>query len=178
MRWGIRTVANYVAARTDPNIRKPALRLLPGGEVAEDAQAITNLLIFGNLLGRACPELVRQVMDLAPAAHARIAEQQLLTQVGALSTSVTGTTHVQGVSEAEGEGFGVTGVLLPLYERAAMGIRRLRMPADAALQLILPDWARGILRSDLAKQEPGDSTVGVTDAELNGYLATRHLAST
>ncbi len=55
---------------------------------------------------------------------------------------------------------------------------RLRMPADAPLQVILPHWARGILRTDLAIQEPGDSTVGVTDAELASYLAARHLAPT
>lgn len=55
---------------------------------------------------------------------------------------------------------------------------RLRMRADAPLQLILPDWARGILRSDLAMQEPGDATLGVTDAELTQYLATRNIAPT
>ncbi len=44
--------------------------------------------------------------------------------------------------------------------------------------MILPDWSRGILREDLALQEPGDATVGVTDAELTRYLAARHLAPT
>jgi len=91
------------------------------------------------------------------------------------------------VSGAAGEGtfgtgptsFGATRVLLPLYERAATGMRnRLRMAPDAPPRLILPAWARGILRTDLALQEPGDATVGVTDAELASYLSTHHLAPT
>lgn len=177
---GIWTVANDVAARTDPLIRKPVLRVLPGGEVAVDTQAITNILVFGNMLGRAYPEFVRRVIDLAAAAHARIAEQQLLTQIGALSTAVTGATNEgEVVTGPPVVAAGATRVLLPLYERAAMGMRnRLRMAPDTPMQLILPVWARGILRSDLAMQEPGDTTLGVTDAELISYLAARHLAPT
>ncbi len=177
---GIWTVQNDIDARTNAAIRKPALRDLPGGEVAVDTQAITNILVFGNLMGRAYPEFVRRVMDLAAAAHARVAEQQLLTQIGALSTAVSGAANegeVAAVTPAVVAG--ATRVLLPLYERAATGMRnRLRMAPDVPLQLILPVWARGILRSDLAMQEPGDTKLGVTDAELTSYLATRHLAPT
>ncbi len=169
---GIWTVQNDVDARTNTAVRKPALRVLPGGEIAVDVQAITNLLVFGNLMARAYPEFIQRVTDLALAAHSRIAEQQLLTQLGALSTSVSG-------GAGEGGNLGATRVLLPLLERAATGMRnRLRMPADAPLQVILPDWARGILRTDLALQEPGDSTVGVTDADLARYLAARNLSPT
>ncbi len=169
---GIWTVQNDVDARTDVNVRKPALRVLPGAEVQVDVQAVTNILVFGNLMARAYPEFVQRVTDLAFAAHAKIAEQQLLTQLGALSTAVSGTA-------GEGGGLGATRVLLPLLDRAATGMRnRLRMPANAPLQLILPDWARGILRSDLALQEPGDAKLGVTDAELASYLAVRHLSPT
>src|SRR4051794_17780995 len=55
---------------------------------------------------------------------------------------------------------------------------RLRTRADALLQLILPHWGRGLLRSDLALQEAGDATHGVTDTELASYLAVRRLAVT
>jgi hypothetical protein len=33
-----------------------------------------------------------------------------------------------------------------------------------------------MLRSDLAMQEPGDATLGVPDADVTSYLATRFLA--
>ncbi len=170
---GIWTVADDVAAVTDSTIRKPSFRLTPGAEIVVDLQATTSSLIFGNLIMRAYPEFVDRVMDLALAAHARVSEQQLLTQLGALSTRVTS----QPMDETTG--LGATRVLLPLLDRTAIAMRnRMRMDPNAPLQLILPDWARGVLRSDLALQEPGDATLGVTDAELAQYLATRNLAPT
>ncbi|MGY1719293.1 major capsid protein [Blastococcus sp. SYSU DS0552] len=174
---GIWTVQNDIDAATNTAVRKPAIQVSPGGEVAVDTQAVTNTLIVGNLISRAYPEFVARITALASAAHDRIAEQQLLTQIGALSTAVSGTA-----TEGQTDGvkpLGATRVLLPLLDRAATGMRnRLRMPSDAPLQLILPDWSRGILRSDLALQEPGDASLGVTDAELAAYLATRNLAPT
>jgi hypothetical protein len=169
---GIWDEQSDIDAVTDPSVRKPSLRVIPGGEIEVKVQAITNILTFGNLMQRAYPEFVASVVDLANMAHARLAEQQLLTQPGALSTSVTGEPD-------ENADLGATRVLLPLLDRAAVGMRnRLRLPTNAPLQLILPDWARGILRSDLALQEPGDATLGVTDAELAQYLATRNVAPT
>jgi len=74
---GIWTMQNDVDARTNPAVRKPALRVQPGGEVLADLQAVTSILVFGNLMQRAYPEFVQRVMDLATAFHAKIAEQQL-----------------------------------------------------------------------------------------------------
>lgn len=171
---GIWTVPDDIEAVTNAAVRKPSLRATVGDEVIVDVQAITNTLVFGNMQTRAYPEFVARVIDLAFAAHARLAEQQTLTQIGALSTSVSGLG-----SPAEGGGLGATRVLLPLLDRAATGMRdRLRMGTTAPLQLILPHWARGILRSDLALQEPGDATLGVSDADLAGYLSSRFLSPT
>jgi hypothetical protein len=89
----------------------------------------TSILIFGNLMQRAYLKSVQRVMDLATAFHAKIAEQQLLTQIGALSTAVSGTAG----------DLGATRVLLSTLDRAATGMRnRLRMPSNAVLQLICP----------------------------------------
>lgn len=171
---GIWDVDSDIEALTNVAVRKPSLRVLPGNEIAVDVQAVTNSLFFGNMMARAWPEYVARVTDLAMAAHARIAEQQLLTQLGALSLNVTGAT-----SPAEGGGLGATRVLLPLLDRAATGMRdRLRMQPNAPLQLILPHWARGILRTDLALQEPGDATLGTTDADLAQYFAARFVDPT
>lgn len=167
---GIWDVADDVAAVTDPEVRKPSLRVTAGNEIVVDVQAVTSILTFGNMTHRAYPEFVTRVIDLATAAHARIAEQQLLTQIGSLSTPVSGAAVAT---------LGATRVLLPILDRAATGMRdRLRTAQDAPLQLILPHWARGILRSDLALQEPGDSRVGTTDADLAAYLAAQFLRPT
>jgi hypothetical protein len=169
---GIWTVADDIAAVTNPAVRKPVLRVPNAAEVVVDLMAVTNRLRCGNMMARAFPEHFTRVTELGLAVYARIAEQQLLTQLGALSTSVSGAA-------GEGGGVGATRVLLPLLDRAATGMRdRLRMTQDSPLQLILPHWSKGILRSDLAMQEPGDAREGVTDADLIGYLASRHLAPT
>lgn len=169
---GIWDVPTDIAAATNAAIRKPSLRVAVNGEIVVDVQAVTSILTFGNMVARAYPEFVGSVVDLAIAAHARLAEQQILTQIGALSTSVSGQA-------GEGNNLGATRVLLPLLDRAASGMRdRLRTAPDSPLQLILPHWARGILRSDLAIQEPGDAREGVTDSDLMGYLAARNLAPT
>jgi len=169
---GIWTVPMDLAAATNATIRKPSLRVTVDTEIVVDTQAVTNILTFGNMTARAYPELVARVTELALAAHSRLAEQQVLTQIGALSTSVTGLAN-------EGGNLGATRVLLPLLDRAASGMRdRLRTTPDDQLQLILPHWARGILRSDLAIQEPGDARVGVTDSDLAAYFAARNLRPT
>lgn len=170
---GIWTVTmDEAAVGTTP--RKPSLRVAPNTEVIVDVQAVTNILTFGNMMTRAYPEHVERVIALAMAAHARIAEQQLLTQIGALSTAVSG-----GANEAGTPAVGATRVLLPLLDRAATGMRdRLRTGTTTPLQVILPHWARGILRTDLALQEPGDAHLGTTDADLTSYLASRFLTPT
>jgi hypothetical protein len=150
---GVWTLEDDVAAATNPAVRKPILRVLPGPEVVVNLQAITSRLLIGNLLARTYPEHVARFTDLGVAFHSKISKQQLVTQIGALSTAVTGSAN-----EADTPPVGATRVLLPMLERAAVGMRnRLRMPSTAVLQLFLPDWARGLLRSDLTRQEPGDA---------------------
>ncbi|MFC5066189.1 major capsid protein [Actinomycetospora atypica] len=166
---GVWDVEDDIAAATNPAVRKPSYRVNVGGEVVVDVQAVTNSLIFGNLLARAYPEFVSRAMDLSLAAHARVAEQQLLTQIGALSTHVSGRSH----------GLGATRELLPTLEVAAYGMRdRLRMGDTAPLQVILPSWTRGLLRADLSQQEPGDATLGVSNSDVDSYLAQRNVAVT
>lgn len=167
---GLWTVADDIEAATNPAKRKPTYRVNVGGEVVVDVQAITNSLIWGNMLAGAYPEFVTAATDVVLAMHSRIAEQQLLTQIGGLSTNVTVAANTD---------LGATRVLLPTLEVAAESLRdRLRMPDSAPLQVILPRWTRGILRADLTLQQPGDAVVGVTNAEVDAYLAASGLAVT
>ncbi len=165
------TVQNDIDAATNTAVRKPAVRVLPGAPVTVDLQAVVSQVVYGNLISRANPEFTRRVMDLAVAHAAVVAEQQLLTQIGSLSTAVTGV--------GADTGLGATRVLLPVLERAAAAVRnRGRMPADAPLQCFLPAWTRNLLRADLTAQEPGDAVLGVSDGEISRYLAMRRLAVT
>lgn len=164
------TVEDDIEAATNAAVRKPSLRITPGPEIVMNVQAITNIITVGNLITRAYPELVSRWLELSTATHARLAETQLVTQIGSLCTGVTG--------QSQGDR-GTTRILLPLLERAAVGMRyRQRMKPDFPMQLFLPHWAKAVLRTDLALQEPGDATLGVTDAELTQYLAFRNIAPT
>jgi hypothetical protein len=163
------TNQNDIDAATNPVIRKPAVRVLPGAPVTADLQAVVSRVIYGNLISRANPEFVSATMRLQRVHAAVVAEQQLLSQIGALSTAVT----------APASNLGAARVVLPVLERAAAALRnRSRMAADAPLQVFLPAWTRNLMRADLAMQEPGDSTLGVTDQELSRYLAAQKLAVT
>lgn len=93
---GLWTVADDIAAATDNSKRKPSYRVAVGPEVVVDVQAVTNSLIFGNMVARAYPEFVTEATNLAMAVQARVSEQQLLTSIGALSTHVTGATEDLG----------------------------------------------------------------------------------
>lgn len=145
--------------------RKNIARVTGTAEVTVNTQAITSRLLVGNLMSRAYPELVGRYIDLASVAHARVAERELIDSLDALSTQVTATGSM-----------GAARVLLPTLDRAAVAMRdRLRAAPDASVTVVMPSWVKGLLRSDLAMQEPGDATLGVTDAELAAFFATRNI---
>lgn len=145
--------------------RKNIARVVGTAEVTVNTQAVTSRLLVGNMLSTAYPELVARYVDLASAAHARVAERELIESMDALSTQVTATGTM-----------GAARVLLPTLDRAAVAMRdRLRAAPDTSVTVVMPSWVKGLLRSDLAMQNPGDSTLGVTDTELAEFFATRNI---
>jgi hypothetical protein len=159
---GIWTVQNDIDAATNPAIRKPSFRINPGPEIVVDTQAITLILTFGNLMTRAYPELVARHNELALVAQARVAEQQLLTQIGALSTAVTGRAQKLGAARE---------MLLMLAKTTAAYRNRHRMNNDIQLRAILPVWFRNLLRADLmVASEDLVSALAITDAQIEGWF--------
>jgi hypothetical protein len=167
---GIWTVQNDIDAVTNAAIRKPSFRVGPPSEVVVDTQAITMIMTIGNLVTRANPELVRRHQQLALVAQARVAEQQLLTQIGALSTAVTGRTQqVSAVRE-----------LLLVIEQATAAYRnRHRMGAGTRLRAIMPVWFQNLLRADVMLG--GDdiaAAMQIADAQIEGWFRARGLSIT
>jgi hypothetical protein len=163
---GIWTVQNDIDARTNPAIRKPSFRVLPGPEVVVDTQAITMIMTFGNLMARAYPELVRRHNDLALVAQARVAEQQLLTQIGALSTAVTGRTQSVGAAKE----------LLLAVERATAAYRnRNRIRSTTPLRAIMPVWVQNLLRSDILLTGEDLDNLNAADTIINGWFRQRNI---
>jgi hypothetical protein len=164
---GIWTVQNDIDAATNPAIRKPSFRVAPGPEVVVDTQAITMIMTFGNLVTRAYPELVRRHQQLALVAHSRVAEQQLLTQIGALSTAVTGRTQtVSAVRE----------LLLAVMQGTAAYRNRHRMGPNTPLRAIMPVWFQNLLRADVMMS--GDdlgAAMAIADAQIQGWFRSQNL---
>lgn len=119
-----------------------------------DVAAIYHCLSAGNLGARAYPEQVAQFIDLVMAAHSRAAETALLDGIAAGSTAVTAAQIG-----------GVTSSLFPAMLAAASGIRsHYRMASDATLRVLLPSWAKDLLKADIVRQ-PYDK-FQLTDAEM------------
>jgi hypothetical protein len=130
-----------------------------------DVAAIYHCLSAGNLGARAYPEQVAQFTDLVMAAHARTAETALLDGISAGSTQVTAA-----------EIGGVTSSLFPAMLAAASGIRsHYRMAADATLRILLPAWAKDLLKADIVRQ-PFDK-FQISDAEMLAIIGSFNLAA-
>ena len=128
-------------------------------------QAIVKRLQFGNFADRAFPEFVETWDDLAMAAHARVAEQELLDAVVANSTAVTTTQQLGAARE-----------VLRVVIQAATGYRnRHRMPPTTRLRALMPAWVLDAMASDVTQQQASGEldALAVARADASAWLA-RH----
>lgn len=140
---------------------KESLTVVAAAENTAVTDAVTLQLQFGNLMTRAYPELIARHNELALVAHARAGEVDLLTKIAAASTAVTSGTIL---------GFGRD--FLVSVRKAAVAYRsRHRIAQTTTLKALIPDWVYDAMASDLAVSMPGDSTLAVGRAEIEGYLS-------
>ena len=158
---GIWTAANDSAETPSP-AAKLSLTVAAASETTVSTDAVTLQLQFGNLLTRAYPELIARHNELGLIQHAREAEGNLLTNIGAASTAVTSTSVV-----------GLGRDFLVQIGRAAAAYRsRHRLEADAPLRAILPAWLKDAMAADLTLSAPGDQTLDAY-GEIDAYIASR-----
>jgi hypothetical protein len=143
---------------------KPCAEVLCPGEVEAYVEAVTLCLLFRNASARFDPEGTAANITAAQIAHARIAENRLLAQLGALSTTVTG-----------GEVLGALRDLLVWIDQLLAQYRSFYRLDDAvALRMVLPQWVRNLLRADLTRGMAGDlDAIAVADATIAGWFQTR-----
>lgn len=158
---GLWTAAND-AAETPSPASKQSLTVSAAAENTVATDAVTLQMQFGNLATRAYPELISRHNELGLIQHAREAEAQILTRIGAESTAVTSTSLI---------GMG-RDVLVQVGRAAAAYRSRHRLEADAALRVIMPAWVKDAMAADLALSMPGDNTLNAY-GEIEGYLAAR-----
>lgn len=161
-------VSDDIAAANGSGQTKPALRVAAGTETVVYVDAIPLILTFGNMGARAYPELVERHTALGMIQHARFAETRILTRIGTLSTNVSGASALGAARD-----------VLATIDVAAAGYRnRHRVSHDTPLRVILPEWFRAALRSDLVKQLPGDGmeeTFALSGSTIDGWFADRHI---
>lgn len=134
--------------------------------------AITAITEFGNLMQRTAPEQVAAIMANVMAAHARLAERQLLTAIGSASTAVA--------SSATG-GLGSTRDLLGDWARAAEGLRYRHRAPGATLQMIAPYTVVQQMANDLTRGAfgPGDlDNFGIAESQIRSWLSARNISVT
>ena len=147
---------------------KNSLTITAASETTVATDAVTLQLQFGNLMTRAYPELVARHNELALIQHAREAEQYLVGKISDASTAVTSSSLI-----------GVARDFLVQVGRAATAYRsRHRLDPAMQLKVIAPAWVKDAMRADLVLAMPGDGTMNVADAEIEGYLAARGVSIT
>jgi hypothetical protein len=144
---------------------KTSLTVSAAQEQTVSTDAVTLQLQFGNLMTRAYPELIARHNELALVQHAREAEQNVISKIGNASTAVTTTSLI---------GFGRD--FLVQIRRAAVAYRsRHRIDPKTQLNAIIPAWVYDAMAADLTLSMPGDGTLSVSEAEINGYLANSNV---
>ena len=162
---GVWTASNDAAASPSP-ATKGTYTVVAATENTVATDAVTLQLQFGNLSTRAYPELIARHNELGLIQHARTAENYLLTAIENAGTAVSNGTNLLGAARD---------ILVQVGRAAAAFRTRHRMDSEAPLRLVIPSWVKGAIRADLALQMPGDSALAVTNAEIDGYFAARHI---
>jgi chemotaxis protein histidine kinase CheA len=168
---GVWTAANDSATTPNP-AAKLSYTVTAAAEQTVATDAVTLQLQFGNLMTRAYPELIARHNELALVQHAREAEQYLLTKIGAGSSNVN--AHV--VTTEAPSLIGVARDFLVQVRKAAVAYRsRHRIDPNTQLQAIVPMWIYDAMAADLTLNMPGDGNLGVSKAEIDGYLANTNV---
>ncbi len=118
-------------------------------------------LTVGNLTEDAYPELIANHTRLLFAAHAHKMNAKRIARLVSRSTAVSGA--------ALGDpGTGVVSPVLGAIELQAIDYReKYAMCTDAVLEVVLPRWLRGMMRSDLRKRtRENTNMLSLTDAAL------------
>ena len=155
------------AVDDDPDgATKTSLTVTAAQEQTAYTDAVTLQMQFGNLFSRAYPELLARHNELGLIQHAREAEQNILTRIGAASTAVTTSNLI---------GFGRD--FLVQIKRASAAYRsRHRIAPETQLRAIIPSWVIDAMSADLTLAMPGDNTISLGASEINGYLASSNVS--
>lgn len=158
------TEAQDQAAETNGDVKTCARVICP--DFDEVRAACDGLCVTaGNLTDFAYPEAVENYLRLVMAARAHRTNQIIIDQLVNAATAVDMTATDEGATAA----------LLNSVELQATDYReRFRMCEDAVIEVILPRWARGVIRADLANRN-GLALYNVTNAMIADWFDIRSI---
>jgi len=171
---GVWTIADDEAVTGDPDTEpkvKPCLDVECPGDAEAYVEAVTFCMTFSNVTSRFDAESTAANLQAAQIAHARFAENRLMSQIAALSTTLTGPAVVSAVRD----------VLLTLDRMAAAHRNFYRLEDSEAYRMVLPRWYRDALRADLllgAGFSSGtdlDEALSAADARITSWFTRRNI---
>lgn len=159
------TEAEAIAQEDD----KPCFEI-PCGEFEEvRLDAIGMCITAGILQQKGYPEIVQLYINGLLKNH-----QHRLSQMGVAAIQ-DGSTAV--TIPASAQTYGAFGALLNSIEMAIVDMRlNQRIPDGTTLEVILPVWAKPLLRADLTHRRSQDGSSVVTDQQLQAHFTARGAA--
>lgn len=153
------------AACTDPNVAgdKPCFDV-PCPDFEECRLDVCGVCITSGILqDRAYPELTARVIRGAITAHVHRLNNNFINRMVAQSTNVVMGSPATGAAAN----------LLSAIELAAEDMRYCnRLARNRSLEVVLPYWARGVIRADLSRRL-GVDLLDVSDRMINSWFAQR-----
>jgi hypothetical protein len=157
----IQTEAQAEAATVKPCY---AVECPPFTEVRLDAVGFC--ITAGILTNAAYPELIRRVLELALAGQRRRINASTISRI---STAAGAAIDYVEVGAATSD----------LLDALTIQANRIRyqywMNPNATIEVILPVWAKDIVRADLSRRT-GVDMLAVSDAQINSFFGARNLA--
>jgi len=146
---------------------KPVFQVVCGSEELVYLNAIPTRLSFGNMQGRFAPEQVAANTDLALSVAAREAELELLALMYDASKQIPADTYLGATRDL----LAAADILSKQYRYSH------RMASDGPLTAVFPDWAKGVIRADMARElahdNDGRDVLAITDDQIEAWFAIR-----
>lgn len=162
-------IGNWTEAndQADPLVPKTCVEIACPGLSEAQIEAIYQCLTFSNMTTRFDPEFMAAVIAAQDVAHARIAENKLLTQLTTGSKAVYSTKLLGAVRD----------ILVTLDKMIAYFRNYHRLADETSLRFILPLWAKYLMRADLTRQMVGDGleTLQAPDSMITAWFTARNV---
>lgn len=128
--------------------------------------AVYFCLTSGILTNAAYPELVRRTIDLTRKGHQLKVNAEIIRRISAAIGAATNYVEVGG---------GTSDILDALTIQALRLRYTLSMAADASIEVVLPLWAREIVRADLSRRTGVENYLSISDAQIDEMFRVRKL---